>query len=170
MPLKNWGQVSSINCNERRCEPCGGLLHCGIHPIQPCLLQPRYPGLKRPAVEWRYRWSEDRPFSRLTEIVVSFPGCKGDKIVKLISQLHIFVYNVYGMYIESRDSTVGIATGYGLDDQGVEVRVPEGARIFTFPCRQIGSGAHPASYPMGNGGSFPGGEAAGAWSWPLTSN
>jgi len=31
-----------------------------------------------------------------------------------------------------------------------------------------GSGAHPASYPMGTGGSFPGGKAAGAWSWPLT--
>jgi hypothetical protein len=26
------------------------------------------------------------------------------------------------------------------------------------------------SYPMGTGGSFPGVEAAGAWSWPLTSN
>jgi hypothetical protein len=29
--------------------------------------------------------------------------------------------------------------------------------------------AHPASYPMGTGGYFPGGKAAGAWSWPLTS-
>jgi len=27
----------------------------------------------------------------------------------------------------------------------------------------------PASYPMGTMGSFPGGKAAGAWSWPLTS-
>jgi hypothetical protein len=34
---------------------------------------------------------------------------------------------------------------------------------------QTGSGAHPASYPMGTGGSFHGGIAAGAWSWPLTS-
>jgi hypothetical protein len=30
--------------------------------------------------------------------------------------------------------------------------------------------AHPASYPMGNGDSFPGGKAAGARCWPLTSN
>jgi len=29
--------------------------------------------------------------------------------------------------------------------------------------------AHPASYPVGTRGSFPGGKAAGAWSWPLTS-
>jgi hypothetical protein len=28
---------------------------------------------------------------------------------------------------------------------------------------------HPASYPMGTRGSFPGGKAAGSWSWPLTS-
>jgi hypothetical protein len=33
------------------------------------------------------------------------------------------------------DSVVIIATGYGLDDQGVGVRVPVGARIFTSPCR-----------------------------------
>jgi len=32
-----------------------------------------------------------------------------------------------------------------------------------------GSGAHPASYPMGIRGSFPGDKAAGAWNWPLTS-
>jgi hypothetical protein len=31
---------------------------------------------------------------------------------------------------------------------------------------QTGSEAHPASYPMGTGGSFPGGKAARAWSWP----
>jgi hypothetical protein len=29
---------------------------------------------------------------------------------------------------------VGIATGYGLDDQRVGVRVPVGARIFSSPC------------------------------------
>jgi hypothetical protein len=31
---------------------------------------------------------------------------------------------------ESRDSIVGIVTGYGLDDPGVGVRVPVGSRIF----------------------------------------
>jgi hypothetical protein len=34
----------------------------------------------------------------------------------------------------SRDSTVGIATGYGLDDRGIGVRVPVGPRIFS--CRR----------------------------------
>jgi hypothetical protein len=54
----------------------------------------------------------------------------------------------------SRDSAVRIATGYGLEDREVGVRVPVGSRIF--------SGAHPAFYPMGTGGSFPGDKAAGA--------
>jgi len=31
---------------------------------------------------------------------------------------------------------------------------------------QSGSGAHPASYPMGIRGCFHGGKAAGEWSWP----
>jgi hypothetical protein len=40
---------------------------------------------------------------------------------------------------------------------------PAGARDFSlFYSVQIGSGAHPASYPMGTEGDFPGGKAAGA--------
>jgi hypothetical protein len=35
----------------------------------------------------------------------------------------------------SRDSVVGIASGYWLDDRVVEVRVPVGSRIFTSPRR-----------------------------------
>jgi hypothetical protein len=61
----------------------------------------------------------------------------------------------------SRDSAVGIATGYGLDDREVGVRVPGGSRIFSSARVQTGCGVHP-TYPMGSGGSFPGGKAAGA--------
>jgi hypothetical protein len=51
------------------------------------------------------------------------------------------------------------------------VRVPAGAGNFSLHHRvQTGSGAHPASYPVVTKGSFPGGKAAGAWSWPLTSH
>jgi hypothetical protein len=60
----------------------------------------------------------------------------------------------------SRDRVVGIATGYGLDDRGVRVRVPVGSRNFSSP----GSGVHPASYLIGTEGSFPAGKAAGALS------
>jgi hypothetical protein len=35
---------------------------------------------------------------------------------------------------DSRDSAVGIAAGYGLDDQEVGVQVPVGSRFFTSPC------------------------------------
>jgi hypothetical protein len=70
----------------------------------------------------------------------------------------------------SRDSVVGIATGYGLDDWGVEVESRKDQEFSRLQSVHTGSGAHPTSYPMGTGGSFPGGKAAGAWSWPLTSS
>jgi hypothetical protein len=70
----------------------------------------------------------------------------------------------------SRDSSVGIALGYGLYDRGYGVRFPEKAGNFSLHHRvQNGSETHPASYPMGTRGSFPGGKAAGSWNWPLTS-
>jgi hypothetical protein len=57
-------------------------------------------------------------------------------------------------------SSGSIVSDYGLDDRAIEVRSPTGQRIFLpAPCVQIGSGAHPASYPMGTGGPFPGGKA-----------
>jgi hypothetical protein len=37
--------------------------------------------------------------------------------------------------IERRDSVVGIATGYGLGDGGVAVRVPVGSRLFSTSSR-----------------------------------
>jgi hypothetical protein len=64
---------------------------------------------------------------------------------------------------QSRDSSVGMALGYGLDDRGSGVRFPAGAgNSFLHHRVQNGSGAHPASYPMGTRDSFPGGKAAGA--------
>jgi hypothetical protein len=48
------------------------------------------------------------------------------------------------------DSSVGKALGYGLDDRGSRVQFPAGAGNFSLHhCLQNGSGAHPASYPMG---------------------
>jgi hypothetical protein len=64
-----------------------------------------------------------------------------------------------------RDSSVGIALGYGLDDLGSRVRFPAVAGNYFLHHRlQNGSGAHQAFYLMGTRGSFPGGKAAGAWS------
>jgi hypothetical protein len=67
----------------------------------------------------------------------------------------------------SRDSSVGIATGHALDGRGsILVR---GKRFSLIHSIQTSSGAHPASYPMGTGVSFPAGKAGGPWGWPLTS-
>jgi hypothetical protein len=63
----------------------------------------------------------------------------------------------------SRDSSVGIALSYGLDDPGSRVLFPAGAGDFSLHQHvQNGSGAHPASYPMGTRGFFLGDKAAGA--------
>jgi hypothetical protein len=55
------------------------------------------------------------------------------------------------MQTRSRDSSVGIATDYGLDDRGVGVRVSVGLEFFLLHVVQTGSGVHPTSYPMGTG-------------------
>jgi hypothetical protein len=69
---------------------------------------------------------------------------------------------VINFYFKSRYSSVGIALGYGLDYRGYRVRFPAGTGNFYLHNRvQNGSGAHPASYPMGARGSYPGGKAAG---------
>jgi hypothetical protein len=51
----------------------------------------------------------------------------------------IYLFMVYLMTLSitliKDDSIVGIATGYGLDDRGVGVRVPVGSRIFSSPRR-----------------------------------
>ena len=52
-----------------------------------------------------------------------------------------------------RDSSVGIATHYGLDGPGIESQCRGGAR-FSVPV-QTGRKSHPTSYIMG-AGSFPG--------------
>jgi hypothetical protein len=43
------------------------------------------------------------------------------------------IYSSYSFYLRSRDSVVGIATGYGLDDQGLGVGVPVRSKNFSSP-------------------------------------
>jgi hypothetical protein len=59
---------------------------------------------------------------------------------------------------------VSIATGYGLDNRGIKFESQYGQEFSFLHIVQTGSGVHPASYPMGTGGSFPRGKAAGAGS------
>jgi hypothetical protein len=58
------------------------------------------------------------------------------------------------------DSSGSIVSDYGLDDRAIKVRSPAKAKDFSSNlCVQTGSGAHPASCPMGTEGPFPGGKA-----------
>jgi hypothetical protein len=60
----------------------------------------------------------------------------------------------------SRDSSVGIATGYEIDVRGsIPGRGTDFSQLHRF---QTTSGPHSVSYPMGSRVSFPGGKASGA--------
>jgi len=75
-------------------------------------------------------------------------------------------------YLQLAIQRAGIAQSVWLATSWtIGVRLPVEAGNFSLLHRvQTGSGDHPASYPMGStGGYFPGGKAAGTWSWPLTS-
>jgi hypothetical protein len=78
--------------------------------------------------------------------VVAISRCKHGDGANLL-RLHSMRLMLEG----SRDSSVGIATRYGLDGPGIESRW--GARF--SPPVQTGPGAHIASYTMSTG-SFPG--------------
>ena len=58
-------------------------------------------------------------------------------------------------------TTVGVATGYGLDGPGIESRWKSRFSVTD----QTGPGAHPVSCTIG---LLPWGKAAGAWLWPPT--
>jgi hypothetical protein len=71
-------------------------------------------------------------------------------------------YIVFYIHVGSRDSSVGTAMGYGLDSRG---SIPGRGRDTSLPHGvQACSGAHPASYPSGTGGSYSEGKATGAQS------
>jgi hypothetical protein len=104
--------------------------------------------------EWRYK--------RLLYGTRVFPADRSWKISDNVPlQLQVDIWNIVCIQIInisivlSRDSSVGIALGYGLDDRGCRVRVPEGTGNFSHHHRvQTCCGAHPASYPMDTRG-FP---------------
>jgi hypothetical protein len=79
------------------------------------------------------------------------------KLLRLVSKTE--KANLLNIF-RSRASSVGIVSGYGLDDWAIGVRSPAGARGFSSNlCVQAGSGAYPAFCTMGIGGTFPGGKA-----------
>jgi hypothetical protein len=74
----------------------------------------------------------------------------------------LFFFFLVHEIIKSRDSSVGIVLGYGLNDRGSRVQFPTGAGNSSLYHRiQNGSGAHPASYTMVTGVLSPGVK----WPW-----
>jgi hypothetical protein len=74
----------------------------------------------------------------------------------------VVLFEVRTEFLVGRVSSDSIVSDYGLDDLAIVVRSPAGAKDFSsILCAQTGSGAHPASCPMGTGGPFPGGKKRG---------
>jgi hypothetical protein len=86
----------------------------------------------------------------------------GDNLVKVLIRVHLDVLCDMTDNLQpncSLCSSGSIVSDYGLDSGAIEVRSPTGADFSSSPYVQTGCGAHPASYPMGTGGSFAGGKA-----------
>jgi hypothetical protein len=81
----------------------------------------------------------------------------GRKKEKVKKQKRIIIW--YFKFIVSRDSVVGIATGWTT--KGSEFESQWGQVFSLLHVVQTGSEVHP-TYPVGIGGSFPVGKAAGA--------
>jgi hypothetical protein len=78
--------------------------------------------------------------------------------------------NLLSFHPRNRNSTVGIATGYGLNDRGVGVRGSVGSRMFPSSRRPDRLWGSPSLLSNGYRRLFPVGKAAGAWSWLHTCN
>jgi hypothetical protein len=81
----------------------------------------------RPEPRWYTAWSELHSTESSTSV--------WEKLESSCIQLFMILFNDTICSLESRDSAVGIPTGYRLDDQGVGVRVSVGASILISPCR-----------------------------------
>jgi hypothetical protein len=93
-------------------------------------------------------------------------GCIGQrKVYNLDEKLGggrttVVDYVHYNLAYRSRVSSGSMVYDYGLDDRAIGVRSPAGVKDFSsILCVQSGSGAHPASCPVGTGGPFHGGKA-----------
>jgi hypothetical protein len=79
-----------------------------------------------------------------------------------VTDNHNIIYIYIRHMITDGDSIVGIATGYGLDDREIGVRVPVGSRIFASAYRPERLWGPPNLLYNGYRELFLGGKVAGA--------
>jgi hypothetical protein len=86
---------------------------------------------------------------------IYFPFLPFFLVFPFISFYMCYTWNKMG-----RVSSGSIVSDYWLDDRAIGARSPAGAKDFySLLCVHTGSGAHPASCPMGTGDPFPGDKA-----------
>jgi hypothetical protein len=96
--------------------------------------------LERRIVRWKSANVSDE-HGAFVFILVSTWACSSTLNVICSSKISVHFKRTIWHFIRSRDSVVGIATSYGLDDRGVGVRVLVGSRIFSSPNRPDRQGA-----------------------------
>jgi hypothetical protein len=84
---------------------------------------------------WHSCISSRRPSEMLAQVFLRSKSSWQSYIYRMIYFLYIIRRPVFCFLSEKQDSSVGIATGYGLEDRGVGVRVPVVSRIFCAPLR-----------------------------------
>jgi len=115
-------------------------------------------------------------FFNLTNLIIFAEGyklrssspCPFLPLESKYSPQHPVLHLVWGTKLHSHTNPK--ALGYGLDGGGYRVRFLAGAGNFFFTTASV-TALVPTHPPIQwvRGGSFPGGKAARAWSWPLTS-
>jgi hypothetical protein len=81
----------------------------------------------------------------------------------------IIINFIFIIIIMNLESAIGIATGYGLDDQGVGYRLLMGSKLSLLHIIQTGTGAHPSSHTKRILNSFRENKEAGLWILELPS-
>jgi hypothetical protein len=72
-------------------------------------------------------------------------------VFSLLKASKFLTQSILFFILASRDSVVAIATVYGLDGQGIRVRVPVGSRIFSTSSRPaMGSTQPPIQWVLGD--------------------